>query len=309
MLFIATMLISYTFTVISISISSVNAWNSGSSCYTFTSQVTVVTLTYPPVFPLLQDQYQAVALLLQSTSRTPPPPTAAIGPPQNLTKTFQINLRYCPPSSSGTDSKVGTLLLLTHGLGFDKRFAQKHLYNLESSLMCHSYWSFEYPKSNPQNYSFTYHAASSSFGTLSYDRLGCGLSSYADPYRSLLSNALAASAPSLSDGVILTGFSHMVTYQQWFLHLTAYHLASLNQPSRFGKYSSGFLTLGDKYYNQYSFLTYPFFDPGVLDQAEALKWPFTLGEFLTSGLVPIPSPNFTKPALVCVQRHGNMFDG
>jgi pimeloyl-ACP methyl ester carboxylesterase len=127
-------------------------------------------------------------------------------------------------------------------------------------------------------------------------------------YGSLLSNALAASAPSLSDGVVLTGFSHTNTWQQWFLISTAYHLASLNQPSRFGKYSTGFLTWVDKFYNQFAFLTYPFFEPGLLDQAEASKWPFTLGEFITAGEVPVPAPSFTKPVLVCyAPSHGSLF--
>ena len=63
--------------------------------------------------------------------------------------------------------------------------------------------------------------------------------------------ALAAAAPELSDGVILTGYSTNTTWQPLFLSADG-HLASENQPARFANYSTGFVTWGDKYYNQYS---------------------------------------------------------
>jgi len=70
-------------------------------------------------------------------------------------------------------------------------------------------------------------------------------------YGSVLSHALAAAAPELSDGVILTGYSTNTTWQPLFLSADG-HLASENQPARFANYSTGFVTWGDKYYNQYS---------------------------------------------------------
>lgn len=214
--------------------------------------------------------------------------------------------------------------------------------SLEPALTVASYWSFTSPENNsPQNYSFTYHASAASYATLSYDRLGNGLSTVADPYTtgqapielailaeltkllrtgklhkdipapkkvvhighsfgSQLSNALAASSdgPSLSDAIVLTGFSYETQYTKWFAISTAYHIAAQNQPKRFGGRSTGYLTWGDKFYNQYSFLTWPYFDPKVLDKAEALKWPFTVGEFLTGGFLKYASISWKKPVLV-----------
>jgi pimeloyl-ACP methyl ester carboxylesterase len=207
--------------------------------------------------------------------------------------------------------------LLTHGLGFDR-----------------SYWDLD-----GDEYNYISAATGAGYSTFSYDRLGNGASTIADPYTtvqtvvelailtelttllragtisssipipkkvvhvghsygSLLSNGMAAKYPDLSDGIVLTGYSLNTTWQLWFEISTSFHLASENQPSRFGNLSSGYLTWGDKYYNQYSFLKYPYFDPKVLDQAEAGKQPFTLGELLTFPLVPFLAPKFAKPVLV-----------
>lgn len=85
---------------------------------------------------------------------------------------------------------------------------------------------------------------------------------------------------------------------RWFQISTGYHLASLNQPARFGDFESGYLTWADEYYNQYSFLTWPYFDPALLKFAEETKWPFSVGELLTGGFVPVAAPAFKKPILV-----------
>jgi pimeloyl-ACP methyl ester carboxylesterase len=206
--------------------------------------------------------------------------------------------------------------LLTHGLGFDR-----------------SYWDLD----GELNYITA--ATAAGYSTFSYDRLGNGISTIADPYNTVqtvielailtkittmlragtiskeihvprkivhighsygsqLSNALIASTPDLSDGVVLTGYSLNATWFPWFERVSTFHLASENQPARFANRSSGYLTWGDKYTNQYAFLKYPYFDPKVLEKAEAGKYPFTLGEFITFPLIPNVASKFAKPVLV-----------
>lgn len=232
----------------------------------------------------------------------------------NISTTFSISSTYCTPSKHST--KSSTLQLLTHGLGFDR-----------------SYWNLD----GDLNYIAA--ATAAGYSTFSYDRLGNGASTIADPYNivqtvielailtklttmlragtiskeihipskivhvghsygSQLSNALAASTPDLSDGIVLTGYSLNTTWQPWFERASAFHLASENQPGRFANFSSGYLTWGDKYVNQYAFLKYPYFDPKVLDKAEEGKNPFALGEFITFALIPAVAPKFAKPVLV-----------
>lgn len=206
--------------------------------------------------------------------------------------------------------------MLTHGLGFDR-----------------VYWDLE----GDLNYIAA--ATSAGYSTFSYDRIGNGASTIADPYNTVqtvielailtkltimlragtiskeisvpkkivhvghsygsqLSNALIASTPDLSDGVVLTGYSLNATWFPWFERVSTFHLASENQPGRFSDFSSGYLTWGDKYSNQYAFLKYPYFDPQVLDKAEKGKNPFTLGEFITFPLLSAVAPKFEKPVLV-----------
>jgi hypothetical protein len=44
--------------------------------------------------------------------------TGLLGDAKNLTKTFHINMRYCPAT---TEDTKGTVQVLTHGVGFDQR--------------------------------------------------------------------------------------------------------------------------------------------------------------------------------------------
>ncbi|KAI9656022.1 MAG: hypothetical protein M1821_005083 [Bathelium mastoideum] len=308
-------------------------WDQQNFCIDFFVDVPVDTVTYNPLFAPFQNQNEATEFLLRFTRRDAPPATSMFGSPKNISTTFNISTRYCSPAEQSYGKSIDTVLLLTHGLGFDK-----------------SYWSFNFPKDDRRNYSFTAHATLAGFATLSYDRLGYGLSQHEDPYNiiqaqvelailtsltkllregklhsgipipkkvahvghsfgSLLSNGIAVSAPELTDAVVLTGFSHLTQYLQWYVHSTAYHLARLNQPKRFGNFESGWVTWGDQFYNQFNFFTWPFFDPKLLEYAEDNKWPFTVGEFMTSGFVPVVAPEFTKPVLLMTAEFDLIFCG
>ena len=84
-----------------------------------------------------------------------------------------------------------------------------------------------------------------------------------------------------------------------------------NQPKRFPKktYPNAFVTWSDASANQYSFLSYPHFDPAVLTYAEATKQPFTLGEFISSAALPLEAPNFTAPVLYLEGQNDLIFCG
>ncbi|TKA83617.1 hypothetical protein B0A55_00436 [Friedmanniomyces simplex] len=101
-----------------------------------------------------------------------------------------------------------------------------------------------------------------------------------------------------SDGIVLTGYSVNATWQRQFLISTNFHLARENQSQRFGDRGTGFVTWGDELANQYIFLSYPHFDPSVLAYAEANKYPFSVSEVLTGGVIPYNATAFTKPVLL-----------
>lgn len=286
--------------------------------------VTNVTTIVPPFPYPFPDGYAATAFANVITSRE------SSGSKPNTTsvsKSFSISIEYCTPKIPGP--KSSTLQLLTHGLGFDK-----------------TYWDFKLPNStNTTQYSYLDSALSSGYSTLSWDRLGCGASTAANPYTEIqatvelalltelttlarlgklsahipkpqrvihvghswgseLTNALVSSSPSLSDAVVLTGYSHVFPqYQLYFIASTNFHLASQNQPQRFHNYSSGYLTWSDKYSNQYSFFNYPYFDPAILDYAERTKWPCTVGEFISQSVLNYNATSFQGPVLYLAAEH------
>ena len=290
----------------------------GPICTDLTIPVTVTVPFLQFLPPEFESGYEATSFLLKISNRTSRSNGSGIFAPQkNLTKTFDIAARYCSPSRKASQ---GTVQLLTHGIGFDQ-----------------SYWHFEYQGSHEYDYAYAAarsgyatlsydrlgNGASSIVDPYSEQQaqvelavltqltalLKSGKLSDSIPvpakvvhvghsYGSQLSVALAATAPQLTDGIVLTGFSTNYTWMQWFAISTIFHVAAENQPERFGNRSFGSLTWGDKYGNQYGFLTWPFFDPGVLEQAEATKFPFAVAELLTGGLLPAKAPEFTKPVLV-----------
>ncbi|MCJ1475069.1 hypothetical protein MMC13_003729 [Lambiella insularis] len=285
--------------------------------------VTVTAQSLTVAFPPFKDSYQATAfiqeVLTRDASETP------FSDAKNITDSFSISAHYCVPSVQETSK---TLQILTHGLSSDK-----------------SYWDFTRVAGN---YSFIQAALAAGYSTFSYDRLGNGQSTKADPYNivqaptelailieltkklrfghidgcdvhekvvhvghsygSELTNSLVAAEPTLSDGIIPTGFSNNFTFQVPFLSTTG-HLASENQPARLGALASGYLTWADKYNNQFNFMQYPYFDPLVLTVVEANKWAFTIGEVLTQTVLDYAAVKFTGPVLFLAAQYDHIFCG
>ncbi|TKA68294.1 hypothetical protein B0A49_01166 [Cryomyces minteri] len=301
-----------------------------STCTDFIAPVTVTAPSYGLQFPPFENGYQATHFLNVATNRD-----AGLGPsplkaPVNVTQTFDISARYCTPAKTyARDGKGGSVMLLTHGIGFDK-----------------SYWSF-----GNATYNYVLAATRAGYSTLSYDRLGTGLSSHPSAYTavqaptelavltqlttllrsgtlghripapatvvhvghswgSILSCALAAATPSLSDGLVLTGFTHNATWMNDFAISTGFRLARDAAPARFAALDSGYLTWPDALANQYAFFAYPFFDPAVLRLAEARKQPFAVAELLTEPLVyPVVAAEFAAPVLIVVAEFDLIFCG
>ena len=115
---------------------------------------------------------------------------------------------------------------------------------------------------------------------------------------SLLTNGLVATQPTLSDGIVLTGFSYNTTWVPYFELAIGFNVASESNPQRFGHLPSGYLTWADKYDSQAAFFNYPYFNPAVLDIAEKTKAPFAIAELLSFGALSLQSPQFRGPVLV-----------
>ena len=132
--------------------------------------------------------------------------------------------------------------------------------------------------------------------------------------------------PTISDGIVLTGFSMNSSFVGFFAAGSNFEQAYLNQPFRFGNtsvsvvesvlnmysltdyvaglspspslnYPAGYLTNANIGANQYLFFLPGFFDPGVLLVGENTKQPVTVGELLTLSSAPMMNA-FAGPVLI-----------
>jgi pimeloyl-ACP methyl ester carboxylesterase len=243
-----------------------------------------------------------------------------------ITGTYNISARYCVPSPSNstansTLSRNGTTLqFLTHGIGFDK-----------------TYWDIPYDNLSYTNVAVDQYG----YSTLAIDRLGTGESSHADPiqviqasaelqaiygltmmlrngsisgiprpskivhvghsFGSILSYSLAATYPSASDGLILTGFSTDMSSLPATIANFNIQPAAWNQFARFGGETIEYKN-PDQVLEQY----------GLLDETANLN-----GTNITAQLAPLLrnatglyntttiQSRRVHPRQLSVQAHGN----
>lgn len=227
---------------------------------------------------------------------------------------YELAATYCTP-----DGGAGkTLQILTHGIGFDR-----------------SYWDFPL---NNYNYSYVETAVDQyGFSTLSYDRLGIGMSDHGEPvneiqasleiaaltavtklaraqkipgvedtfekvvhvghsFGSVQTYAFARDQPSLSDGLILTGFSLNGTLP--FFELGGNFISVTSVPAAASQYVAGYLAAGSPSGVQTNFFSPGQFDPAALDLAFRTGQPVTVGELLTIGSAAAGVSQFSGPVLV-----------
>lgn len=120
-------------------------------------------------------------------------------------------------------------------------------------------------------------------------------------FGSIQTYSLVNQYPSDSDGIVLTGFSFDLAFVGLFIAGANFVQASRNQPNRFGNdgqnLHSGYLVNNNAEALKYIFLKPNFYPSGLLNFAEDMKQPVTLGEILTLASVSAPN-SFAGPVLV-----------
>lgn len=135
-------------------------------------------------------------------------------------------------------------------------------------------------------------------------------------FGSVVSNSLLATNPSIVDGAVLIGIGYSVPSTPINFEAWQPRLARLASPERWRQLDGGYVTWVDILQCQYvrpsphlgihiraidllaRFFHTPFYDPEVVEYAEANKQPFGLMETITIGLTNFNSPNFTGPVMV-----------
>jgi hypothetical protein len=258
----------HVFSILVLVFEAVATYDGGVKCLDLFIPVEVNVPSYPPLIPPFANGYEAVAFLLEATKQDSNPDTSGLlGKGVILNTTFSIGATYCTP----THGKKSVVQLLSHGLGFDRSYWDlAGNLSYKDAAAASGYATLFYdrlgtglsPTVDPYTISQVQIELAVLVELTTLLRAG-KISPKIPPaakvvhvghsYGSVLSNAVAASAPELSDGAVMTGYSHNNTYQRWFQIATGWHLASENQPARFTNFSSGYLTWGgtqDSDYNK-----------------------------------------------------------
>ncbi|KAI1412850.1 alpha/beta-hydrolase [Hypoxylon sp. FL1857] len=262
-----------------------------SSCRELTIPITVNVPRFI-VNATINDNWDVVALTLNLTRRdftnpTDPLPVAGMTAASVESK-FNVGATLC---GSG-----GPMLVLTHGIIESKKYWRPDLENSEE-------------------YNFVDAAVAAGYSVLSYDRVGVGSSSKVDAisdaqfqveaavldslvdyarhtanatkvalvghsYGSYLTVASAASKKTAVDAIVLTGFAGNFTYFTPFLAGSAFRVARIQDPARWGSLDAGYLTSADLYAE-----TYVYFGQEQDFERRVAEWshyvgsePFAVGE-------------------------------
>lgn len=241
---------------------------------------------------------------------------------------YELAATYCVPGENATSKAPKTVQILTHGIGFDR-----------------SYWNLPF---NSGNYSYSAVAADDyGFATLSFDRLGIGMSSHGDPvqevqsaleidalraiteavrcgsiegvsefekivhvghsYGSIQTYALTAKYPNISDGIALTGFSQNATFLPFFQYGGNFIDVKENEALA-PLYDHGYIAAGNPSAVQTNFLSPGMFDPEILTFAANNGQPLAVGELLTIGASAVPN-SYAGPVFVITGERDVPFCG
>lgn len=242
---------------------------------------------------------------------------------------YKLAATYCVPGDGHSAQKPKTLQILTHGIGFDR-----------------SYWNVPFDAGN-YSYSAVA-TDKYGYATFAYDRLGIGMSSHGDPvqeiqtaleadalravtedlrngcvegvdeyekfvhaghsYGSILTYALTAKYPKISDGIALTGFSQNGSFVPYF-ELGGNFIDVKENPDLAPKYAHGYLAAGDASGVQTNFFSPGAFDPKILAFAAKTGQPVTVGELLTIGGGSAVPNAFAGPVLIITGERDVPFCG
>ncbi|KAH6674319.1 Alpha/Beta hydrolase protein [Halenospora varia] len=287
------------------------------NCEEYMIPVSVSSTVFIPSFEHFNDDFDVVDFVSYLARRDFQTALNPFSGTKNVTGTYTIGATICSPTKDTAKSK--TLLLATHGLGYDRR-----------------YWDSGIQAAN---YSFVDFALERGYSVFFYDRLGTGSSSKVSGYDeaqastqlailqqltsflrsgqytgtlgkpsklvhvghsfgSSLSNALIATTPQLSDAAILTGIAYNGTQFGTVLESFGLRIATGQAPGKWTGRDNGYLTWVDAPANAVAFYKGGSYDKEVLWYSEDNKQPIAIIEFLTLATLPAAALAFTGPTMV-----------
>ncbi|KAF2464114.1 alpha/beta-hydrolase [Lindgomyces ingoldianus] len=267
------------------------------------------------------DNYDVAAFLFNNSRKDTFTTFQPFSGTKNVTKQFEVAATFCTPEEM-KGGKEKTVLVATHGLGYDRR-----------------YWA---PSYKPDEYSFVQYALANGYSIFYYDRLGTGksqiLSGYTNQasnqieilskmvqeirkgmytstvkaskivlvghsFGSFISDAMVAQYPGLVEGVVLTGigFAGLTDdagpSSRWIPSAFASRIAS-TVSSAYRSLDSGYLSFGDVYAHIETFFHQPNYAVDVVEYAQAISQPFAIAEYLSLGRISLVAAEFKGPVFI-----------
>ncbi|KAE9375040.1 alpha/beta-hydrolase [Stipitochalara longipes BDJ] len=280
--------------------------------YTIPVNPTSVNLLWAKPFA---NNYDVVDFLTDLTS-SHPASSPFVGA-KAQTASYQISATFCTPKNS--TSKNNIVLLLTHGVNFDRR-----------------YWD---PSISPEKYSFVDWAITKGYSVFFYDRLGVGKSSVVSgfvnqasiqeailtelatavksgnytgstgkpkslvlvghSFGSAVTNSVVRDSPTLADGLILTGFNFNGSANRGASTFETFapRIASGQDP-KWKALDNGYLALIDIFANVNVFFKAPDYDVNVVEYAQSIQQPFGINEVISSGAINTTTTAFKGPTML-----------
>lgn len=115
-------------------------------------------------------------------------------------------------------------------------------------------------------------------------------------FGSIQTYALTSMYPSISDGIVLTGFSQNGTFVPYFA--LGSNFIEANQAAALSAYPNGYLAPASATGVQIDFFSPGMFDPAILALAFATGQPVTVGELLSLGSATASVNHFAGPCLI-----------
>lgn len=243
----------------------------------------------------------------------------------NISGQYELAATYCEPDRG--PSRI--LQVLTHGIGFDRSYwdfpTNAYNYSYVNYALADGYSTLSWDRiglgestiGDPLNeIQLALEVAALRKLTLLARRGGGsgeggipGLPAGTPPFEKVVhvghsqgssyTDALTSADPTISDGIVLTGFGHVADFQPW--GLIGLHLADAHSKPGMERYPHGYLVPGDEVaVHTVFFSPGGHFDPAVLEAAYAGVQPVAIGEMLTTG--PPGLNNMTGPVAVVTGR-------
>ncbi|KAF2122265.1 Alpha/Beta hydrolase protein [Lophiotrema nucula] len=268
--------------------------------------------------PKIQNNYDVAVQLMGMANVNKEATYHPFSGSENVTSTYELSGTFCSPTKKRI-RKEETVLLATHGGGFDRR-----------------YWTSSH---KPEEYNFVEHALDNGYSVFYYDRLGLGLSPIISGYEaqasnqvellakiahgirsgkytgqtaatkivlvghslgSFFSNGAIAKYPDLAEGLVVTGFSYPNATDPARITLPiSQSFQSARLDSTRGDAYFGF---GDIYGLTVGFFHEPL-DIPTIEYTLSISQPVAIGELTTAEAITLASPKYKGKVLIAAGEY------